>query len=236
MSDLWRRCLQRLESDLSIEDVHTYLKPLQASEDAEVRGEHRRGHDERDADRARARGRRSRRLARLTEDLLMLSKMDADRLELEIRPVKVAQLAESCNETARHRALEKELTVTLDVSDNLPDVAGDARRLQEVLQNLLDNAIQYTLPGGKIVLSADLRADDVVFTVADTGIGIPTADQPRIFERFYRVEKARTRDSGGAGLGLSIVKHLVQKMGGTVRVSSEPGKGSTFVVALKQAT
>jgi len=170
----------------------------------------------------------ARRLARLTEDLLKLSQMDADRLELEIRPVKVAQLAESCYETARHRALEKELTVTLDVSDNLPDVAGDARRLQEVLQNLLDNAIQYTLPGGKIVLSADLRADDVVFTVADTGIGIPTADQPRIFERFYRVDAARSREAGGTGLGLAIAKHLIEVQGGRIWVESEIGAGSKF--------
>jgi len=101
----------------------------------------------------------ARRLARLTEDLLKLSQMDADRLEIEIHPVKVSQLVESCYETARHRAAEKELTLTLapGLSENLPDVAGDARRLQEVLQNLLDNAIQYTLPGGKIVLSAVLK-------------------------------------------------------------------------------
>jgi len=170
----------------------------------------------------------ARRLARLTEDLLKLSQMDADRLELEIRPVKVAQLIESCYETSRHRALEKELILTLDVSDNLPDVAGDARRLQEVLQNLLDNAIQYTLPGGKIVLSADLRADDVVFTVADTGIGIPTADQPRIFERFYRVDAARSREAGGTGLGLAIAKHLIEVQGGRIWVESEVGVGSKF--------
>src|SRR5260221_7589233 len=137
----------------------------------------------------------ARRLARLTEDLLKLSQMDADRLEIEIHPVKVSQLVESCYETARHRAAEKELTLTLapGLSQNLPDVAGDARRLQEVLQNFLDNAIQYTLPGGKIVLSAVLKNHAVVFTVSDTGIGIPTADQPRIFERFYRVDAARSR-------------------------------------------
>jgi two-component system phosphate regulon sensor histidine kinase PhoR len=170
----------------------------------------------------------ARRLARLTEDLLKLSQMDADRLELEIRPVKVALLVESCYETARHRALEKELNLILDVSDNLPDVAGDQRRLQEVLQNLLDNAIQYTLPSGKIVLSADLRADDVVFTVADTGIGIPTADQPRIFERFYRVDAARSREAGGTGLGLAIAKHLIEVQGGRIWVESEIGVGSKF--------
>ena len=170
----------------------------------------------------------ARRLARLTEDLLKLSQMDADRLELEIRAVKVAQLVESCYETARHRAAEKELNLTLDVSDNLPDVAGDARRLQEVLQNLLDNAIQYTLPGGKIVLTADLKYDEVIFIVSDTGIGIPTADQPRIFERFYRVDAARSREAGGTGLGLAIAKHLIEVQGGRIWVESEIGVGSKF--------
>jgi len=170
----------------------------------------------------------ARRLARLTEDLLKLSQMDADRLELEIRPVKVAQLVESCYETARHRAAEKELNLALDVSDHLPDVAGDARRLQEVLQNLLDNAIQYTLPGGKIVLTADLKNEEVIFTVADTGIGIPTADQPRIFERFYRVDAARSREAGGTGLGLAIAKHLIEAQGGRIWVESEIGVGSKF--------
>jgi two-component system, OmpR family, phosphate regulon sensor histidine kinase PhoR len=170
----------------------------------------------------------ARRLARLTEDLLKLSQMDADRLELEIRPVKVAQLVESCYETARHRAAEKELFLSLDLSDGFPDVAGDARRLQEVLQNLLDNAIQYTLPGGKIVLSAVTRNDEVVFTVADTGIGIPTADQPRIFERFYRVDAARSREAGGTGLGLAIAKHLIEVQGGRIWVDSEIGEGSRF--------
>jgi two-component system phosphate regulon sensor histidine kinase PhoR len=170
----------------------------------------------------------ARRLARLTEDLLKLSQMDADRLELEIRPVKVTQLIESCYETARHRAAEKELTLALDLSDRLPDVVGDARRLQEVLQNLLDNAIQYTLPGGKIVLTAGMKNDEVVFTVSDTGIGIPTADQPRIFERFYRVDAARSREAGGTGLGLAIAKHLVEVHGGRIWVESEIGAGSKF--------
>jgi len=170
----------------------------------------------------------SRRLARLTEDLLKLSQMDAERLELEIRPVSVAQLIESCYETSQRRALEKDLGLSLNVPSQLPDVAADSRRIQEVLQNLLDNAIQYTLPGGKIVLSAELHNDEVVFTVSDTGIGIPRADQPRIFERFYRVDVARSREAGGTGLGLSIAKHLVEAHGGHIWVDSEVGTGSQF--------
>ena len=97
-----------------------------------------------------------------------------------------------------------------------------------MLQNLLDNARQYTLPGGEIVLSAEARESDVVFTVSDTGIGIPQADQSRIFERFYRVDAARSREAGGTGLGLAIAKHLVEAQGGRIWVESEIGKGSRF--------
>ncbi len=170
----------------------------------------------------------ARRLATLTEDLLKLSKMDADRLELEIRRVSVSQLVESCYETAQHRAAEKDLRLSLNLPHNLPDVAGDARRLAEVLQNLLDNAIQYTLPGGRIVLSAEATSTEVMFTVSDTGIGIPRADQPRIFERFYRVDAARSREAGGTGLGLAIAKHLIEVHGGRIWVESEVGQGSQF--------
>jgi two-component system phosphate regulon sensor histidine kinase PhoR len=170
----------------------------------------------------------SRRLARLTDDLLKLSQMDADRLEVEIRGVSVAELIDSCLQTAQHRAAEKELEVTADFPAGLPNIAGDRRRLAEVLQNLLDNAIQYTLAGGRIIVSAALRGTDVVFTVADTGIGIPKVDQSRIFERFYRVDAARSREAGGTGLGLAIAKHLVEVHGGRIWVESEIGHGSKF--------
>lgn len=170
----------------------------------------------------------SRRLARLTEDLLVLSKMDAERLELEIHAVRVSQLIESCLETAQHRAAEKDLRISVNMPKNLPDIAGDRRRLAEVLQNLLDNAIQYTLPGGQIMVSAETGAGEVILTVSDTGIGIPKADQPRIFERFYRVDVARSREAGGTGLGLAIAKHLVEVQGGRLWVDSEVGQGSQF--------
>jgi two-component system, OmpR family, phosphate regulon sensor histidine kinase PhoR len=170
----------------------------------------------------------SRRLARLTEDLLKLSKMDADRLELEIRRVSVSQLIESCIETARHRATEKEIAISVQPSNGVPDIAGDRRRLAEVLQNLIDNALQYTLSRGEIFVSAQARDGEVVFTVADTGIGIPKADQSRIFERFYRVDAARSRELGGTGLGLSIAKHIVEVHGGRIWVESEVGRGSRF--------
>jgi two-component system, OmpR family, phosphate regulon sensor histidine kinase PhoR len=170
----------------------------------------------------------SRRLARLTEDLLMLSKMDADRLEFETRRIPVGPFIESCIETAQPRAHDKDLRLSVNQAAKIPDIAGDRRRLTEVLQNLLDNAMQYTPAGGQIMVSAGASGSEVVFTVSDTGIGIPQAELPRIFERFYRVDVARSREVGGTGLGLSIAKHLVEGHGGKIWVESEIGQGSQF--------
>jgi two-component system phosphate regulon sensor histidine kinase PhoR len=170
----------------------------------------------------------SRRLARLTDDLLKLSKMDADRLELEIRRLSVSQFVESCIETTQRPAAEKDLRISVNLPQGVPDIAADRRRLAEVLQNLLDNALQYTPAGGQIMVSASADESEVTFTVSDTGIGIPQSDQPRIFERFYRVDVARSREVGGTGLGLAIAKHLVEVHGGRLWVESEVGQGSQF--------
>jgi len=170
----------------------------------------------------------SRRLARLTDDLLKLSKMDADKLELEIRRLSVSVFVESCIEIAQRPAANKDLRISVKLPERLPDIAADRRRLAEVLQNLLDNAMQYTPAGGQIMVSASANGAEMTFTVSDTGIGIPQADQPRIFERFYRVDVARSREVGGTGLGLSIAKHLVEAHGGRIWVHSEVGQGSQF--------
>jgi len=116
----------------------------------------------------------------------------------------------------------------VNLQQPLPDIAADRRRIAEVLQNLLDNAMQYTPSGGQIMISASANGTEVIFTVSDTGIGIPRADQSRIFERFYRVDVARSREVGGTGLGLSIAKHLVEVHGGRIWVESEVGQGSQF--------
>jgi len=170
----------------------------------------------------------SRRLARLTDDLLELSRMDADRVDLELDRLSVSQFVQSCIETTQRSASEKNLRVSVNLKTSLPDIAADRRRLAEVLQNLLDNAVQYTPSGGRITVSASSDGDEVEFTVSDTGIGIPKVDQPRIFERFYRVDVARSREVGGTGLGLSIAKHLVEAHGGRIWVESEVGQGSQF--------
>jgi len=107
-------------------------------------------------------------------------------------------------------------------------VRGDSVQLTEVLQNLIDNAVQYTLPGGHIDVQARAHGGDVTFTVADSGIGIPESDLERIFERFYRVDDARSREAGGTGLGLSIARHIVEAHGGRIWVESAIGSGSRF--------
>ena len=170
----------------------------------------------------------ARRLARLTDDLLELSQIESERFELDIRPLPVCQFLETCMETTRLRAAEKQLSLTVDCSSGLPEIAGDRRRLAAVLQNLLDNAVQYTPLGGRIEVLAHAEGREVRFTITDTGIGIPKAEQARIFERFYRVDTARSREVGGTGLGLSIAKHIVEAHGGRVWVESELGQGSSF--------
>jgi two-component system phosphate regulon sensor histidine kinase PhoR len=170
----------------------------------------------------------ARRLARLTDDLLKLSRIEAGRLELEIRPIRVEALVNGCVETARLNAKARGLEIHVDLQENAPAVRGDGAQLGEVLQNLLDNALQYTPSGGQIEVKACSKGQEVIFTVADTGIGIPESDLERIFERFYRVDAARSREAGGTGLGLAIARHIVDAHGGRIWVESAVGQGSRF--------
>ncbi len=170
----------------------------------------------------------ARRLARLTDDLLKLSRIEAGQLGLEIRPIRVETLVNGCVETARLNAKARGLEIHVDLQENAPAVRGDGAQLGEVLQNLLDNALQYTPSGGQIEVKARSNGHDVIFTVSDTGIGIPESDLERIFERFYRVDAARSREAGGTGLGLAIARHIVEAHGGRIWVESAVGQGSRF--------
>jgi two-component system phosphate regulon sensor histidine kinase PhoR len=170
------------------------------------------------------------RLGRLTDDLLKLSRIEAGKKELDLRPLDVSELLESCAETSRFKVEEKRLTLEVVKSADMPPVLGDERALGEVLQNLLDNAIQYTPAGGRITMSATRAAGRIKIAVTDTGVGIAQAHIDRIFERFYRVDPARSREVGGTGLGLAIAKHLVEAQGGEIAVESTVGLGSTFFV------
>ena len=178
----------------------------------------------------------ARRLARLTDDLLKLSRIEAGRLELELRPVRVEALVNGCVETTRLNAKARGLEIHVDLPQNTPPVRGDGAQLGEVLQNLLDNAVQYTPAGGKIEVKAQSNGKDVTFTVTDTGIGIPESDLERIFERFYRVDAARSREAGGTGLGLAIARHIVEAHGGHIWVESAIGQGSRFHFSIPTAS
>jgi two-component system, OmpR family, phosphate regulon sensor histidine kinase PhoR len=168
------------------------------------------------------------RLARLTDDLLKLSQIEAGRMDLELRPVNISDLAAACVETLRFQAKKKNHEMELHCDADLPNVTADAGRLREVLINLLENAVQYTPPGGHIEVRVEHADKMVIVTVADNGIGIPQADQERIFERFYRVDSARSREAGGTGLGLSIARHIVEAHDGKIWVDSAVGQGSRF--------
>lgn len=175
------------------------------------------------------------RLARLTDDLLKLARIEAGKLELEFYPVGITELVERCAEVTLLKATRKQIALEIEILPGLPPVQGDPGLLREVLQNLLDNAIQYTGAGGRICVTAEVRGREAVISVSDTGIGIPLADQERIFERFYRVDAARSREAGGTGLGLSIARHIVEAHGGRIWVESEVGAGSKFSFAIPLA-
>lgn len=172
------------------------------------------------------------RLSRIVEDLLDLSRLETGS-ELADDVAIDALVRE---ESARlHDAAEGAGVELVVDAREVPAVRGSARDLALLVRNLVDNAIRYTKPGGRVEVTLASEDGDVALRVADTGIGIPSRDLPRVFERFYRVDRARSRETGGTGLGLSIVKHVVENHGGTVSVESELGRGSAFEVRLPAA-
>jgi two-component system phosphate regulon sensor histidine kinase PhoR len=178
--------------------------------------------------------RHSHRLSSLVDDLLELSSLESGEAQLHRSRVDPAGIARSLIRDWGPRFAEKSLRVSLDDSGSAL-VWADPRALEQILTNLLDNAIKYTDPGGRIDVGISGNGNRVEISVRDDGIGIPDEDRDRIFERFYRVDKARSRALGGTGLGLSIVKHLVQKLGGQISVESVVGGGSTFAFTLPPA-
>ncbi|MCX5679320.1 MAG: ATP-binding protein [Candidatus Omnitrophica bacterium] len=170
----------------------------------------------------------SNRLANLIDDLLDLSKIESGKMKMEFDPLEVLPLVKRCVNVLEKTAKDKKLSIKLEIPANLSKALGDHKRLSQVFLNLLDNAIKYTPEGGAICVGAADKEKFIQIDISDTGIGIPEKDLPRIFERFYRVDKARSRELGGTGLGLSIVKHIVQTHNGQVWVQSTLGQGSTF--------
>ena len=175
------------------------------------------------------------RLAQLVEDLLDLSKIESGKLTLKLAPCSVGDTAAKVMRQLGKQAEAKRINMKEDVQQGLPDIMADETLISQVLFNLIDNAIKYTPDGGRVEVRARDAGDFVRVDVEDTGVGIMEKDLPRIFERFYRVDKARSRQMGGTGLGLSIVKHIVQEHGGEVSVQSVPAKGSIFSFTIPKA-
>jgi two-component system phosphate regulon sensor histidine kinase PhoR len=171
------------------------------------------------------------RLHRLISDILDLSRIEQHRIPLKMEQLNVVDVVAETVQTMRKRIEKKQLELVLPQKRHVM-MEADKDRLRQILLNLVTNAIAYTPDKGRIEISLIERENELDLIVSDTGIGISEKDLPRIFERFYRVDKARSRQSGGTGLGLAIVKHLVESYHGKIRVESEEGKGSTFIVTL----
>jgi two-component system, OmpR family, phosphate regulon sensor histidine kinase PhoR len=174
------------------------------------------------------------RLNQLILDLLSLARLESGQEVYEHGPLALAPVIASCVESHRGRCESKDLALALDLGplDGQTLVRADEEAIRQILDNLIDNAIKYTPEGGSVRISCRVSDEGIAVEVADSGIGIPRDDLPRVFERFYRVDKARSRELGGTGLGLSIVKHLVQSIGGQIAVTSRVGAGSQFTVTL----
>jgi two-component system phosphate regulon sensor histidine kinase PhoR len=175
------------------------------------------------------------RLNTLLNDLIEIARIESGEMKMSFRYFSIGEFLHGMVEEMRGQAEKKNLSLSLSPGIR-PDeqVYGDRDRLKQVMVNLIDNAIKYTEPGGSIICSAAVNADRTVVHVQDTGCGIESEHLPRIFERFYRVDRDRSREVGGTGLGLAIVKHIVEAHGGSISVESTVGKGSTFSFSLKR--
>ncbi|HOK54377.1 MAG TPA: ATP-binding protein [Armatimonadota bacterium] len=174
------------------------------------------------------------RLVRLSDDLLEIAKTEVQQRPIHKEEVRIAEVAADATAKIQPVADQKSVSLVLDIDPELV-IQADKDAIWQILVNLIDNAVNYTSGGGEVKVSTVVQDGFISVSVADTGIGIPAADIPRIFERFYRVDKARSRASGGTGLGLSIVKHLVEAHGGKISVVSEVNNGSTFTFTIPRS-
>jgi len=176
--------------------------------------------------------RHSLRLNALVEDLLVLARLESRRDEMEFEPVDIPAFIHGIVMDWAAKMARKGVTLDLAIGSDIPLIPADSLRLEQIFNNLLDNALKYTPSGGCIAIQAASEEESVILCVEDNGAGIPPTDLPHIFERFYRADKARSREMGGTGLGLSIVKHIVQAHGGSVHAESTYGRGTAIVLRL----
>ncbi|MGR3207782.1 two-component system histidine kinase PnpS [Bacillus glycinifermentans] len=175
------------------------------------------------------------RLQTLIQDLLDLSKIEQQNFTLNIQDCEIGEILTEIEMLLKNKAEERGIALKLKKPEEPAIASGDPHRLKQIFLNLVNNALTYTPEAGSVTISAEVLEDAVQVKVKDTGIGIKKAEIPRIFERFYRIDKDRSRNSGGTGLGLAIVKHLVEAHHGEIDVESEQGKGTVFTVRLKRA-
>jgi two-component system phosphate regulon sensor histidine kinase PhoR len=171
----------------------------------------------------------------LVNDILSLTQIEAHEIKMSFQPVIIKKIMDDIWALYKNKAESEKLSFEINIPSKLPHVLADPEWITLAFSNLVDNAIKFTKPKDQIKVRAEEINNFVRIDVSDTGIGISEEHLPRIFERFYRVDKARSREMGGTGLGLAIVKHIVQANQGKITVKSKPGKGSTFSVVLPKA-
>lgn len=172
------------------------------------------------------------RMTKIVEDLLTLSRLDAEGTQLMKEPFSIKKSIQDVYTALVLEAIKRGHNLALDMPPELPEINGDRAKIEQVLMNVISNAIKYTPDSGNIAVSAVVANDKVRINVNDNGIGIPPEDMDRIFERFYRVDKARSRESGGTGLGLAIAKEIVTLHGGSISLSSKSGEGTQVAIIL----
>ncbi|MDF2520228.1 MAG: sensor signal transduction histidine kinase [Clostridia bacterium] len=177
----------------------------------------------------------SERMTRLVKDLLQLSKLDYDNMQWNMKQMDIYKVVSDCTYKMDISAKQKNQTLIFNGDIDIPVILGDKDRIEQVIINILSNAIKYTPDNGKIEVSITKEENNIVIKVADTGLGIPKEDLPRLFERFYRVDKARSRMLGGTGLGLSIAKQIVEAHKGNIKIQSEYGQGTQVFICLPAA-
>ena len=172
------------------------------------------------------------RMTRIVKDLLTLTRLDYNRMEMHMQAMDLRELGQKAAQAMEGQAVGQGLTMICTLPEEMPPVLGDPERIQQVIINIITNAIKYNKPQGSITMTGGTEGEQVFLRVEDTGIGVPKADVERLFERFYRVDKARSRESGGTGLGLAIAKQIVESHGGHIGFDSEYGKGSVVTLYL----
>ena len=176
------------------------------------------------------------RMTRIVQDLLTLSKIDYGKMEMNISRFPFLKAVQNVYDAAKLNAEQNHHhTMTLTCDGPIPDVNGDRERIEQVITNIVSNAVKYTPDGGRIDLQVGTSGPNVFVRVTDNGIGIPEKDLPRLFDRFYRVDKARSRESGGTGLGLSIAQEILNQHKGRIEISSEYGKGTSVLITMPAA-